>query len=157
MISDYSLTKSKCQATAVAGPVPHTGVVTDDEFLDAFSSGRLANEAFHHRDHLRLTWLLLHRLGSEAGAEAVAGGIRRFAAAHGHQSRYHETMTRFWIRLVDHTMRARPVTSFEELIQAFPMLLDKHLPFNHWNRETIMSDAARREFVEPDLLALPAA
>ena len=131
--------------------------MTDEEFLEAFSSGRLANEAFHHRDHLRLTWLLLRRLGSEAGGEAVAGGIRRFAAGHGHQSRYHETMTRFWIRLVDHTMRVRPVASFEELVEAFPMLLDKSLPFRHWTRERMMSEAARRDFLEPDLLALPAA
>jgi hypothetical protein len=131
--------------------------MTDDGFLEAFSGGRLRNDEFHHRDHLRLTWLMLRRLGSEAGGEAVAAGIRRFAAAHGHVSRYHETMTRFWIRLVDHSMRVRPAASFEELLQAFPMLLDKSLPFRHWTRERMMSEAARRDFVEPDLLRLPAA
>jgi hypothetical protein len=66
-------------------------------------------------------------------------------------------MTRFWIRLVDHSMRVRPAASFEELLQAFPMLLDKSLPFQHWTRERMMSEAARRDFVEPDLLRLPAA
>jgi len=131
--------------------------MTDDEFLQAFATATLANEQFHHRDHLRLTWLLLHRLGTEAGGEAVTGGIRNFAAAHGHGPRYHETMTRFWIRLTDHAMRARPAASFDQLIEAFPMLLDKNLPFRHWSRETMMSETARRDFVDPDLLALPAA
>jgi len=40
--------------------------MTDDEFLQAFATATLANEQFHHRDHLRLTWLLLHRPGLSA-------------------------------------------------------------------------------------------
>ena len=37
------------------------------------------------------------------------------------------------------------------------MLLDKNLPFRHWSRQRLMSEPARRDFVDPDLLALPAA
>ncbi len=132
--------------------------MTDDEFLHAFTTATLANEQFHHRDHLRMTWLMLHRLGLEVGAEAIVSGIRHFAGAHGHGPKYHETMTRFWIRLVDHAMRARPeITAFEGFLVAFPMVLDKTLPFRHWSHERLMSPAARAAWVDPDLLALPAA
>jgi hypothetical protein len=34
-------------------------------------------------------------------------------------------------------------------------LLDKGLPYRHWQHETMGSAAARARWVEPDLLALP--
>src|SRR5262245_42065949 len=35
--------------------------MTDDEFISQFESCTLANEAFHHRDHIRVVWLYLRR------------------------------------------------------------------------------------------------
>jgi hypothetical protein len=132
--------------------------MTDDEFLHAFTTATLANEQFHHRDQLRMTWLMLHRLGLEAGAEAVMSGIRHFAGVHGHAPKYHETMTRFWIWMVDHAMRTRPeISSFVDFVDAFPIVLDKTLPFRHWSHDRLMSPAARAAWLDPDLLALPAA
>lgn len=132
--------------------------MTDDEFLRAFMTATLPNDQFHHRDHLRMTWLMFHRLGPQAGGEAIAAGIRQFANAHGHGPKYHETMTRFWIWLVDHAMRTRPdIGSFEDFLGAFPMLLDKALPFRHWSQDRLMSPAARAAWIDPDILPLPAA
>jgi hypothetical protein len=132
--------------------------MTDDEFLHAFTTATLPNDQFHHRDHLRMTWLMLHRLGPQAGAEAIVSGIRHFAGAHGHGPKYHETMTRFWIWLVDHAMRARPeIIAFEDFLGAFPLVLDKGLPFRHWSHDRLMSPQARAAWVDPDLRALPAA
>lgn len=132
--------------------------MTDDEFITAFLSGTLAESQFHHRDHLRLTWLLLRRHGRERGGQILADGIRQFAAAHGQTTRYHETMTHFWLWLVDHIRKSRPqLDSFEEFLKAYPPALDKNLPFRHWSKETMMSPAARAAWVEPDLLPLPSA
>jgi len=65
-------------------------------------------------------------------------------------------MTRFWIWFVNHAMQARPeIGSFEDFADAYPMALDKTLPFRHWARETMMSPAARAAWTEPDLLPLP--
>ena len=77
-------------------------MVPDDEFLRAFFGLTLPNSEFHHRDHLRLAWLAVRRHGPDAAEEAVVGGIQRFAAHHGHITLYHDTMTRFWVRLVAH-------------------------------------------------------
>ena len=146
--------------------------MTDPEFLDAFDSGHLSPAGFHHRDHLRLAWLQVNRLGLEAGSAAVAGGIRRFATAHGQDRLYHETLTRFWVRIVAHASergdippvgRARrslraaypPGPTFAETLEAHPMLLRKDLPLQHWSRETLYGDAAREDWVEPDLAPLP--
>jgi hypothetical protein len=131
--------------------------VTDDDFVTAFLSGALPPTQFHHRDHLRLTWTLIRLTGEEQAMKRVTSGIRYFATQHGHAEKYHETMTRFWVRIVGHMVAARPdVTTFDEFLAAFPMLLEKDLPYRHWQRETMLSPDARARWVEPDILALPA-
>ena len=127
-----------------------------DPFLDAMHAAGVAPDRFGHRDHVRVTWLLLARHGCDAGSDAFVGGLRRFAAAHGVGERYHETLTRFWLRLIAHAMHERPeLADPDAFVDAFPLLLDKSLPERHWSPALLWSDDARRAFVEPDLLALP--
>lgn len=129
----------------------------DDDFVATFLSGTLSPSAFHHRDHLRLAWRLIHRSGLLAATATISQSIRQFATRHGQADKYHETLTQFWVRIVGHLIDARPdITTFEQFLAAFPQLLDKDLPYHHWRRETMQSSAARARWVEPDLLALPA-
>jgi hypothetical protein len=136
---------------------PPPGVTAaDEQFLAAFEAGQIGNQDFHHRDHLQLAWIQIRRLGLLRASEAVTAAIRRFAARHGHGDRYHETMTRFWLRVVDLGITRHPRLTFDELIAAEPHLLDKNLPYRHWSRERMASDEARRNWVEPDLRLMPA-
>ncbi len=128
--------------------------MTDDEFLRAFLSGRL--HEFHHRDHLRLTWIVITRHGAVKAPGMISSGIRQFAAHHGQGEKYHETMTRFWVDIVSHCIRAGKVRSFDHLLAEFPMLLDKSLPLRHWSKGTLFGPAARLEWVDPDILPMPA-
>ena len=127
----------------------------DEAFVAAFDSGRIANQNFHHRDHLRLAWIQIRRLGLERASEAVTSGIRDFATRHGSADRYHDTMTRFWLRAVGIGLDRHPDLTFDELLSVEPHLLDKGLPFHHWSRETMASDSARRQWVEPDVRPIP--
>ncbi len=134
-----------------------SGVTPEDEqFLVAFEAGRIANQNFHHRDHLRLAWIQIRRLGLERASESVAMAIRQFAAHHGNADRYHDTMTCFWVRVVGMGINRHPTLPFDDLLTAEPHLLDKNLPFLHWSRERMRSDEARRRWVEPDLRLMPA-
>jgi hypothetical protein len=134
-----------------------TGVTAaDEQFLAAFEAGKIANQDFHHRDHLRLAWIQIHRLGLDRAADTVAGAIRQFAGRHGHAARYHETMTRFWVRVVAMGISRHPMLSFDDLLAAEPHLLDKTLPLRHWSRERMGSDEARRQWTEPDIHLMPA-
>ena len=127
----------------------------DEKFLAAFEAGQIANQNFHHRDHLRLAWIQVRRLGLERALESVAMAIRQFAAHHGYADRYHDTMTRFWVRVVGMGINRHPTLPFDDLLAAEPHLLDKNLPFLHWSRERMRSDEARRRWVEPDLRSMP--
>jgi hypothetical protein len=131
--------------------------MSDEDFVAAFFSGRIANTSFHHRDHLRLAWCLIRKSGIEAATGMITGGIRHFAAQHGHAEKYHETLTKFWVRIVSHMIDTRPdIAAFDQFLEMYPHLLDTALPYHHWRRETMQSQDARARWVEPDLLALPA-
>jgi hypothetical protein len=134
-----------------------TGITAaDEQFLAAFEVSQIANH-FHHRDHLRLAWIQIRRLGVHRASDAVAEAIRQFAAHHGHADRYNDTMTRFWLQVVSLGMGCHPNLTFDELLAAEPHLLDKTLPFNHWSRERLTGEEAKRRWVDPDVLELPAA
>jgi hypothetical protein len=128
----------------------------DDEFLHAFFALTLANSEFRHRDHLRLAWLAVRRHGAGAAEDVVTSGIQRFAQHHSHGPAYHDTMTRFWVRLVAHAVSGRPeIEDFDEFLATYPLLLDKNTPLRHWSRDAMFSPDARAEWCEPDLAGLP--
>jgi hypothetical protein len=131
-------------------------MLSDDAFLHAFFSGELANSDFHHRDHLRLAWLMVRRYGLVEAEARVVEGIQHFAAVHHHAARYHDTMTRFWVRLVAHAVANRPeIEDFDAFLAAHGMLLDPALPFKHWRREAMFTPESREQWREPDLVPLP--
>jgi hypothetical protein len=135
----------------------HRSAVTpeDEEFLAAFEEGRIANQSFHHRDHLRLAWIQIRRLGLERASESITAAIRHFAAHHGQANRYHDTMTRFWLHAVAIGIDRHPDLTFDDLLAAESHLLDKNLPFLHWSRQRMSSDDARGHWIEPDLISMP--
>jgi hypothetical protein len=88
---------------------------------------------------------------------AVGDGIRRYAAAHGAATRYHETLTAFWVRLVAHRVSVRPeLEDFDAFLAAFPLLVDKGIAERHWSDAALWSEEARAGWREPDLRPLPA-
>ncbi len=128
----------------------------DSEFLRLFHEGRIPSDEFRHRGHLRLAWLVLSRYSRIEPESIVAREIQRFAVANGGSSRYHDTLTRFWVRLVGHAMEYAPeARSIDDLLARSPFLLDKGLPYRHWRGEIFNSDRARAGWVEPDLVPLP--
>lgn len=128
--------------------------MTDGEFLKAFEECTLTE--FHHSDHIRMAWLYLRGYGFEEGTARIAEGIRRFAASHQQHRLYHETITVFWIRVVEHVRQTYPeVADFESLVLRAPFLSDSRSIYKHYDRQLLMSDRARQEWCAPDLLPLP--
>jgi hypothetical protein len=76
----------------------------DREFLRLFHETSLPSEEFRHRGHLRLARLVLSLHQRDEAESIVAREIRQFAIANGASGKYHDTLTRFWGRLVGHAM-----------------------------------------------------
>lgn len=126
---------------------------TDRSFLTAFHQRTL--ERFSHRDHLRLAWILIIGHGLNEGSKMLKRGIREFAEDQGSGNRYHETLTSFWSRLINHAIQVSPgVKDFDALLTSLPVLMDKCLPSRHWSDSVLWSDSARAGWVEPDLQPL---
>jgi hypothetical protein len=125
----------------------------DQQFLDAFEAASLPEDAFHHRDHVRLAWLYLRRLPPAAALGRFSDGLRRFAASLGKAGLYHETITWAYLLLIHERMqRFGPGATFEEFAAAHPDLLAWRPSVLDalYTKETLASPLARRAFVLPD-------
>lgn len=122
--------------------------MTDAEFQRAFEDTTL--EPFHHRDHLRVTWLYLRQFGEAGTRERLGPAILRYAAARNGSAKYHETITQAWIELV----AKANADSFDAMLAEHPHLLDKNLLGRFYSPALLQSQEARERWVEPDREAL---
>ncbi len=128
----------------------------DDEFRRSFERCEIPNDAFRHRDHLRLAWIHLRESDLSTAATRVGQSIRRYAEHHGAARKYHETLSRAWVRIVALAIAETPgAAGFDDLLAARPHLLDKNLPLRHYSPGRLWKDAARERWVEPDLRPFP--
>lgn len=129
----------------------------DRRFVSRFESFAVAPEDFDHRAHLRLAYCYLAGNDAASACRMMGQALRDFLAHHGvDQGKYHETLTRAWIKAVRHFMDNAPVTeSADCFIDAHPELLDPAIMLTHYSAELLFSDEARRRFVAPDLEPIP--
>ena len=131
--------------------------MTDEEFLCAFESSRLAPHEFDHRAHVRAAWLTLQRYPLEEAIERTCVGIERLATHFGAASKFNRTMSEALIRLMNRAASNSAATSFDEYLQANPWLRgDVRVALaEYYSASQLHSDRAKREFVLPDLQPLP--
>jgi hypothetical protein len=122
---------------------------TDEELVAGFEAGSLPE--FHHADHVRLTLVYLARHGRDGALRRVTDGVRRLAAIDGHPEKFHLTMTRAWVDLLEAARVAHPdARDPAALVAACPALLDKDALLRFYSRETLHSERARTGWVPPD-------
>ena len=137
---------------------------TDPEFLAAFESLSIPLEQWSHRCHVRMAYLYLRAHGYDDGLRRIRDGINALNASHGDKipkdqmdRGYHETLTVAWARVIAASMRGRdPGTDFDAFAAEHPHLLQKTLLRSFYSRARLMTWEAKREFVAPDLIPLPA-
>src|SRR5580698_2430486 len=82
-------------------PTTESGI---DDFLAAFESGTLPKERWTHAAHLLTGACYVHALGEAAAIARMRDRVSAYNLAVGGQnpstSRYHETVTIFWIKLI---------------------------------------------------------
>jgi hypothetical protein len=135
----------------VAAHADATGL-TDAELLRRFEDGSLPNEAFHHRQHVRVAWLFVRRDGMPDAIGRFSAALKRFAAAKGKPNLYHETITWAYLLLIAERLARAPVEDWDSFAAANGDLLawKPSLLECYYDPETLWSDLARRTFVMPD-------
>ena len=125
-------------------------MISDEELLRGFEAASLTQ--FHHAEHVRVTILYLVRHGREEALRRLTVGIRGMAAAGGQPEKFHATMTRAWLELIDAARTAHPdAAGAAALVAACPELLDRDRLRRYYSSELLQSDRARREWLPPDL------
>ena len=128
---------------------------SDLQLRRQFETKTLANDAFGHREHVRLTWGYLTCEAPDAVAARLCHGLLELATSHGVAQRFHYTLTIVWVRLIESARRSHPDSPFDTLVEQCPWLLDKDAPLAYYTRDHLFSDDARARWVEPDQMPLP--
>jgi len=113
-----------------------------------------------HEAHLRAgLWHVLHH-GAPAALDLLRERISRYnesvGTANTDTSGYHETITRFYVTLIDRFLatadRGAPIDDLAaQLLDAHG---DRRLPLRFYSETRLFSPVARRSWVEPDIRSI---
>jgi hypothetical protein len=123
--------------------------MTDEEFIAAFTAGRLAPEGFDHRAHLRAAFLLLRSKPFLEACIAMRDGLQALAGKLEKPDLYHETVTVAFMALVaERTLDG----DWDGFIARHPELCERGLLDGWYSTTLLASSAARKTFAMPDLI-----
>ena len=121
----------------------------DEDLVAGFEACSLPE--FHHADHVRLTIVYLERHGRAEALRRLEEGLLRLATSDGQPERFHVTLTRAWLELINAARTAHPdAAGASGLVDACPWLLDRDVLLRFYSRECLNSETARKRWVPPD-------
>ncbi len=126
--------------------------MTGEELIKQFEVGAIAIDSFHHADHVRLAFSYLEKYSVLNALQRFSCALKQFAAAHGKNELYHETITCAYFFLIHERMARGETATWEEFARENPdLLIWKGGILNLYYRDaTLKSDMARKVFVLPD-------
>ena len=100
----------------------------DVELTRALERCEVPNAGFHHASHLRVAWVYLNEAPTVDQALArMAATLRRFAVSVGHAQKYSDQVTAFWMYQIAAVRAVMPGAAVDDVLRAYPRLLDKDL------------------------------
>jgi hypothetical protein len=128
------------------------------QLIAALEECRLALADFDHRTHVQVGFAYLQRHGYAGALAAMARSLRRFAAHHGKDGLYHETVTVAFLALIHERMaedlielggRDPKVLDWEGFATRHPDLFARDLLTRYYDKATLATPLAKRCFVLP--------
>jgi hypothetical protein len=113
-------------------------------------------DEFTHRLHIAAAMWYLDRYPYAEAVDAMRAALQRFLAHHGIHG-YNETMTLFWMRLLNHVLESGgDARSLPDVVNEAVERFGSMRPVStHYSKAVISSETAKAGWVEPDLLPLP--
>jgi hypothetical protein len=112
--------------------------------------------AFPHESHVRVARLYLQQLALPEALDRYIADLRRYAAAKGATSKYHETITVAFLLLIRARLADAPAEEdFEAFLARNPDLASKSCLNTFYSDAALASATARRDFIFPDRVAAP--
>jgi hypothetical protein len=129
-----------------------------DALIAALEECRVAPADFDHRAHVQAGFTYLQRLGFTGALAAMAQSLRRFAAHHGKDGLYHETVTVAFLALIHERMAEDLIArnshdpkslDWKGFAARHPDLFGRDLLAFYYSRDELATALARRCFVLP--------
>ncbi len=130
--------------------------MTDPEiesFIRAFEDCSLPRSEWTHGRHLIMALWYVRRHRRDQATTLIRDGIQRYNEAKGNLTGYHETITRAWIAVIERLLRMRD-RALPDSVLAAELLQEcgeKNYLLRFYSKERLLSDEARRGWVDPDL------
>lgn len=125
----------------------------DEQLLSKFEDTSLPLSEFRHEEHVRVAFLYLRRYPLLEVLTRFPAALRRYAAAHGKNGLYHQTISWAFLFIVNERMAAgEAAETWEDFKRRNNDLLQgsKTTLAKYYRDETIASPAAREYFLMPD-------
>ena len=127
--------------------------VSDEELIGKFEDGSLPVAEFHHEQHVRVAFLYLCKYPLLDVLARFPANLKRYAATHGKNGLYHETITWAYLFIVSERIaRAGETQTWGQFRSANMDLFDRERPLlkRFYCDETLASAFACERFVMPD-------
>ena len=123
--------------------------------IEDFEEGAVDPDQFDHEAHVYVGWSYLQRYGLMESITRFSDALRRLTKKFGIESKYHETITWFFMILIaERKPKPDDWQTFKrcnaDLFATRPSILDRY-----YSDKRLGSSIARTQFVLPDRLPLP--
>lgn len=124
------------------------------DIVDGFENATIEPGEFGHEAHVLVAWYYLKEQSLLEAIARFTRAIKRLTRKLGVTSKYHETITWFYLIKVAERLRAAPDLDWEAFKAANPDLFswNPSLIEQYYSKALLESDTARRMFLLPDLL-----
>ena len=116
--------------------------------LTQFLRGEI--DEFHHADHVRMAFEILHRHDFFDAAKSYSSALKQIAARAGKPAAFHMTITVAFLALVAERMAETHHEDFLSFAAANPELLDKTVLARWYPPERLQTAIARATFILPN-------
>lgn len=125
--------------------------------IEDFDAGRIDPQFFDHEAHVQIAWTYLRKYGLAEAIDSFSAALRRLTRSLGIESKYHETITWFFLILIAERRSASTPDDWDtfkcsnaDLFASEPSIINRY-----YSAARLASDSARKQFVLPDRLPLP--
>jgi hypothetical protein len=125
------------------------------DIVEAFENATLEPGGFDHEAHILVAWHYLQDMSLIDAIARFTRAIKRLTRKLGVASKYHETITWFYLIKIAERCKAEPGADWPRFRAANPDLFARKptLVEKYYSRTLLASATARRMFVLPDLEA----
>ena len=125
--------------------------------VSAFENATIPASEFTHAAHIAVALSYLESFSPDEALQRMREKIHFFAAHHGVTNLYHETLTTFWMRLLEHVAGTCDVDLplWRRINSIVEDWTKRHPVEAHYSTELIKSQTARDKWVPPDRLPTP--